>query len=117
MLSANAICAVTALFIVGMVWLRTGMHYAPGSRGLRSLTAAGVIYFASLAALLASGWLVAPLAARGLGALAPVTPTLARVVWFLAAYYLFIPVHLVLKSRGGAVFRAAGLPEEGWRSL
>jgi hypothetical protein len=50
------------------------------------------------------------------GSPAPITPTLARVIWFLAAYYLFIPVHLVLKARGRAVFTPAGLPKEGWRS-
>jgi len=117
MLSPNVTCAVTALFIVGMVWLRTRMHYARAARGPRSLTAAGAVYFAALGVLLASGWLAAPLLARSLGAGAPVVPTVARVVWFLAAYYLFIPVHLLLKSRGVAVFRDAGLPEEGWRTL
>jgi hypothetical protein len=111
--SANAICAVTALFIVGMVWLRTRMHYAKGGGGRRSLTAAGVIYFAALALLLASGWFAAPQVAHLLAPTTPVAPTLARVVWFLAAYYLFIPVHLILKARGAAVFRAEDSPERG----
>ena len=111
MLSSNAIAAVTLVFIVGMVWLRTRMHYAkePGRR--RSLTATGGVYFAALGLLLASGWFAAPLAARSLAPSAPVAPTLARVVWFLAAYYLFIPVHLILKARGAAVFRSANSPE------
>ena len=111
--SANAICAITALFIVGMVWLRTRMHYAKAAGGRRSLTAAGVIYFAALGLLLASGWFAAPHVARALAPSAPVAPTLARVVWFLAAYYLFIPVHLILKARGAVVFRAANSPERG----
>ncbi|HEV3178929.1 MAG TPA: hypothetical protein VGZ05_00555 [Steroidobacteraceae bacterium] len=116
MLPANAICAITALFIVGMVWLRTRMHYARGARGWRSLSTAGTLYFAALAVLLATGWFAAPQVARWVGSPAPITPTLARVIWFLAAYYLFIPVHLVLKARGRAVFTPAGLPKEGWRS-
>jgi hypothetical protein len=36
-----------------------------------------------------------------------------RVAWFLAAYYFFIPVRLVLKTRGAAVLRAANSPEVG----
>jgi hypothetical protein len=111
--AANAICAFTALFIVGMVWLRTAMHYAKTAGARRSLTAAGVIYFAVLGLVLVSGWFAAPHVARALAPSAPVAPTLARVVWFLAAYYLFIPVHLILKARGAAVFRAADSPERG----
>jgi hypothetical protein len=116
MLSPEAICAVTALFIVGMVWLRTRMRYARGPQQRRSLTRAGAIYFAGLVALLGAGWFAAPLLARWTGSATPVAPTFARVVWFLAAYYLFIPVHLVLQARGVAVFHASGLPKEGWRS-
>jgi hypothetical protein len=116
-LSPNVTCAVTALFIVGMVWLRTRMHYAREARGVRSLTGAGRGYFAALGLLLAAGWLAAPLLARSLGAAAPGMATVARVVWFLASYYLFIPVHLLMKARGVPVFRATGLPEEGWRTL
>jgi len=111
MLSANAVCAVTALFILGMVWLRTRMHYARSAPGGRRLTAAGVVYFAAFGALLVSGWFAAPLVARWLSPSAPVAPTLARVVWFLGSYYLFIPVHLVLKARGAPVFRSASPPD------
>jgi hypothetical protein len=35
------------------------------------------------------------------------TPTLMRVVWCLATYYIFIVVHRVLKSRGTEVFTRA----------
>ena len=117
MLTSNAICVVTALFIVGMVWLRTRMHYARQAAGRRRLTRAGAIYFGALGLLLVLGWFVAPVLAGWLSPSAPVAPTFARVVWFLGSYYLFIPVHLALKARGVPVFNSAGLPNEGWRSL
>jgi hypothetical protein len=104
MLSPDAMGAVAAFFIAGMVWVRTRMHYAKGSQGERRLTTAGAIYFASLALLLAAGWFAAPLLARALESPAPSLVT--RLVWFLAAYYLFIPVHRALKSRGVPVFRS-----------
>jgi hypothetical protein len=104
MTSANAICALAALFIAGMAWLRTRMHYARGAPGGRRLTATGVRYFVAFALLLVSGWFLAPLSAAWLSPAAPVTPILARVVWFLGSYYLFIPVHLMLKARGLPVF-------------
>ena len=111
MLPQNTISAAAAVFIVAMVWLRTRMHY--GARGRRKLTTAGVVYFAALAVLLATGWFVAPLLGRHLAAAFPVAPTFARVLWFLAIYYLFIPVHRTLKARGAAVFRAADSPQGG----
>jgi hypothetical protein len=117
MFSPNAICAVAALFVAGMVWLRTRMHYRPDASGRRALTGAGAGYFAALALLLLSGWFAAPPLARRLSPAVAVAPALARVVWFLAAYYLFIPVHLLLKARGVAVFRPRGLPNGGWRGL
>jgi hypothetical protein len=104
MLSSNAICAVTLVFIVGMVWLRTRMHYRRGRERL-SLTRAGRIYFAALGAVLVLGWLVAPAAGYALWPAASSTPTLARVVWFLATYYLFIPLHRALRVRGVEVFK------------
>jgi hypothetical protein len=101
----DVLSAGTALFIVGMVWLRTRMHYPRGSaRG--PLTRTGRIYFAALAAVLALGWLAAPAAGRAIGA-AVATPALARVVWFLATYYAFIPVHRVMQAQGARVFRQA----------
>jgi hypothetical protein len=97
--------AGTALFIVGMVWLRTRMHYPRGRERLL-LTRAGGIYFAVLLGVLVLGWLVAPAAGHALWAVAANTPTLARVVWFLAAYYLFIPLHRALRTQGVEVFKA-----------
>ncbi len=104
MLSSNAICAVTLVFIVGMVWLRTRMHYRRGRERLL-LTRAGRSYFALLVGVLVLGWLAAPAAGHALWPAAPITPTLARVVWFLATYYLFIPLHRALRSRGVEVFK------------
>jgi hypothetical protein len=105
--STDAICAVAALFIAGMAWLRTRMHYPNGPQGRRSLSRAGAIYFAVLVLLLAAGWFAAPPLARHLALSTPVPSTLARVVWFLAMYYLFIPVHLLLKARGLRVFSSS----------
>ena len=103
---SEVITAVAAVFIVAMVWLRTRMHYAAGTHGRLRLSAAGALYFAALGALLLIGWFAAPQLALPLPSAAPPsTPVLARVVWFLATYYLFIVVHRALKSRGLAVFR------------
>jgi Ni/Fe-hydrogenase subunit HybB-like protein len=111
MLPQNAISAAAAVFIVAMVWLRSRMHY--GARGRRSLTPAGVVYFAALLALLVAGWFAAPVLGRHLAAAFPIASAFARVVWFLAIYYLFIPVHLALKARGVAVFRAGDSSQGG----
>jgi hypothetical protein len=96
--------AGTAVFIVGMVWLRTRMHYRRGRERL-SLTRAGRTYFAVLGGVLVLGWLVAPAAGHAFWPAAPSTPTLTRVVWFLATYNLFIPMHRALRSRGVEVFK------------
>ena len=100
----DALTAGTALFIVGMVWLRTRMQY-PRGRATLSLTRAGRIYLAVLLALLVLGWFVAPAAGHALWPAALSTPTPARVVWFLAAYYLFIPLHRALRAQGVEVFK------------
>jgi hypothetical protein len=107
MLPPDVISALAALFMVGMLWLRTGMHYPKGSRSVRSLTAAGRVYFAVFVVLLASGWFAAPPLAHSLAGATPLPPTLARVVWFLAGYYLFIPLHGMLRAHGRPVFRPA----------
>jgi hypothetical protein len=104
MLSSNAIAALTLVFIVGMVWLRTRMHYRRGHERLL-LTRAGRSYFAVLLGVLVLGWLAAPVAGHALWPAAASTPTLARVVWFLATYYLCIPLHRALRSRGVEVFK------------
>jgi hypothetical protein len=113
MSSGNALSAVTALFIVAMAWLRTRMHYPRRTPERRSLTPAGAWYFAALVAMLAVGWFAAPRLARELTSSVPVAPAFARAVWFLAAYYLFIPLHLALRTRGVPVFRVGGSPEGG----
>lgn len=83
----DVVCALCALFIVAMAWLRTRMLY-PRAAGERRLTAAGAVYFASLGLSLLGGWVAAPPLMRSLATAAPVPPTLARVVWFLVVYYL-----------------------------
>ena len=104
MSGAEVLTAVAGLFVVGMAWLRTRMHYRASGRGGPRLSDTGVVYFTALAVLLACGWFGAPwLARRAASATAVATP-LARVVWFLAVYYLFIPVHRALRARGMAVF-------------
>ncbi len=105
MSSFDWLTAGTALFIVGMVWLRTRMHYPRGAGPLR-LTRAGRLYFAVLLGVLAAGWLLAPAAGKALWPSALATPTLSRVVCFLATYYLFIPVHHALRGQGVEVFKA-----------
>ena len=97
--------AGTAVFVVGMVWLRTRMHY-PRARERLLLTRAGRIYFAALLGVLVLGWLVAPAAGHALWPAAASTPTLARVVWLLATYYLFIPLHRALRAQRVEVFKA-----------
>jgi hypothetical protein len=108
MSSGNALSAVTALFIVAMVWVRTRVHYPRRAPERRSLTPAGACYFAALAAVIAVGWLAGPQLARALMTSLPIAPAFARAVWFLAAYYLFIPLHLALRTRGLPVFRVFG---------
>jgi hypothetical protein len=110
MVPPDAICALAALFMVWMLWLRTGMHYRKGARSVRALTAAGWLYFAAFALLLVSGWFAAPPLLRSVAGAAPLPPTLARVAWFLGAYYLFIPLHGMLRARGRPVFSAADPP-------
>jgi hypothetical protein len=102
--------AVAAVFIVGMIWLRTRMHYAGRGRKALSLTRAGRIYFAAALAVLAAGWFFAPPIGRSLwpAAAAPglgPDSTLTRVIWFLATYYLFVVIHRGLQSRHVEVFR------------
>jgi hypothetical protein len=100
-----AIVAITALFIMGMIWLRTRMQYAQRGGGTLQLEPAGRIFFASAAGMLILGWVVAPLLGRALWPETAATPTLMRVTWYLATYYVFIVIHRFLKGRGTAVFR------------
>jgi hypothetical protein len=106
----DLIAAITAPFIVGMIWLRTRMQYTQRGRGVLQLEPAGRIYFASAVALLVLGWFGAPALGRAVWPASGASPTLMRVVWFLATYYAFIIVHRVLKARGVVVFRLRGDP-------
>jgi hypothetical protein len=101
----DLIVPFTALFIVGMIWLRTRMQYARRSAGPLHLAPPGRIYFATVISVLFIGWFAAPLIGQSLWPTTGATPTLMRVVWCLATYYVFILVHRVLKSRGTAVFK------------
>ena len=69
------------------------------------LTPAGRIYFAAVIALLLIGWFAAPIIGRAFWPTTGATPTLMRVVWCLATYYIFILIHRVLKARGAIVFK------------
>jgi hypothetical protein len=103
----DIISAVTVLFIVGMIWLRTRMLYSREMRGVLQLQRAGRIYFTAVVAVLVLGWLVAPLIGRLAWPDTNVTPLLMRVIWFLATYYVFILVHRILKGKGVEVYKAA----------
>jgi hypothetical protein len=88
------------------VWLRTRMHYRRGSERL-VLTRAGRVYFGALLGALALGFVGAPALGQALWPSPVNTPLLARVVCFLAVYYVFIPVHQALRTHGVAVFKSA----------
>jgi hypothetical protein len=103
----DVISAVTVLFIVGMIWLRTRVLYSREMRGVLQLQRAGRIYFTAVVAVLVSGWLVAPLVGRLAWPDTNVTPLLMRVIWFLATYYVFIVVHRILKVKGVEVYKTA----------
>jgi hypothetical protein len=103
----DVISAVTVLFIVGMIWLRTRVLYSREMRGVLQLQRAGRIYFTAVVAVLVSGWLVAPLVGRLAWPDTNVTPLLMRVIWFLATYYVFILVHRILKVKGVEVYKTA----------
>ena len=106
MSSQDIICAVTVLFIIGMVWLRTRMQYARrDTPGTLQLQPAGRLYFAALLAVLVLGWLVAPPLGRLLWSDTSATPGLLRGIWFIATYYVFILVHRIIKVRGTEVYR------------
>ena len=107
MTTQDIISAVTVLFIVGMIWLRTRMQYARRERGVLQLQRAGRVYFAAAAMVLVLGWLLAPLVGHLVWPDTNVTPGLMRVIWFLATYYVFILVHRILRLRGVELFKVA----------
>jgi hypothetical protein len=100
----DAIVPFTALLMLGLIWVRTRIQYSRAGSGPLRLQPAGRIYFGAVLALLAVGWFAAPVLGRTLWPVPGVTPTLLRVVWCLATYYIFIVVHRVMKTRGAEVF-------------
>ncbi|MGB6451363.1 MAG: hypothetical protein WBE92_11475 [Steroidobacteraceae bacterium] len=100
--------AITAVFIIGMVWFRTRMHYL--HRGGLKLQRAGRLYFGGVLALLAVGWFAAPPLGRSIWPGAGDDSTIMRLLWFLATYYVFIVIHRALKSRRIEVFGASEQP-------
>jgi len=103
----DLIAAFTALFIFGMIWLRTRMQYSVRGGGALQLERAGRLYFGCAIAVLVVGWAVAPLLGRAIWPATAASPTVMRVSWFLATYYVFILVHRVLRIRGAAVFSSS----------
>jgi hypothetical protein len=103
----DLIVGITSLFIVGMIWLRTRMQYTRRGAGPLQLAPPGRIYFGAVIGMLVIGWFAAPLIGEAFWANTGATPTLMRVVWCLATYYIFIVIHRVLKSRGTEVFTRA----------
>jgi hypothetical protein len=101
----DIIVPFTALLMLGLIWVRTRVQYSRGGEGRLRLQRAGQIYFGCAIALLAIGWFAAPVLGRTFWPLPGVTPTLVRVVWCLATYYIFIIVHRLMKTRGAEVFR------------
>jgi hypothetical protein len=112
MRTEDSIVVITGLFIIGMTWLRTRMHYAKRGGGSLHLEPAGRIYFACVVASLAAGWPAAPLLGRALWPDPAVTATFLRVVWFLSIYFIFIVIHRVLLARGVSVFGQRDLPHD-----
>jgi hypothetical protein len=100
--------ALSALFILVMIWLRTRIQYSQRGRRLQ-LQRAGKIYFVAALALLTLGWLVAPSVGAAFWPRSAASPVLTRVVWFMAAYYVFILVHRYLRLRKVEVFKPVEL--------
>jgi len=106
---------ITAVFIVGMVWMRTRMHYVRRGRGTLRLAGAGRWYFGAVLGVLVAGWFVAPPIGRLIWPAAGADSTILRVIWFLATYYLFIVVHRALQARRVEVFVPAESLEQPQR--
>jgi hypothetical protein len=100
----DAIVPFTALLMLGLIWIRTRIQYSATASGPLRIRSAGRVYFLGAAAVLAIGWFAAPVLGKLFWPAAGATPTLMRVIWCLAAYYVFILVHRLMKSRGVAVF-------------
>src|SRR5262245_45522618 len=105
MAATDLTALVAGIFILGMTWLRTRTFYTRQRRGPIKITRDGIIFFASVVALLLIGWLASPTLGRILAPNMVASGTLVRVVWFLAVYYLCIPAHKVLAARKIQVFQ------------
>jgi hypothetical protein len=101
----DTIVPFTAVLMLGLIWIRTRVQYSATAVGPLRLQPAGRVYFGAAAASLALGWVAAPFLGQMFWPVTDATPTLMRVVWCLATYYIFIVVHRVLKTRGTAVFK------------
>ena len=110
MTTEGSIVAITALFIVGMTWLRARMQYVRRGAGPLQLESAGRVYFACVIASLGIGWFVAPALGRALWSEPAVTATLTRVVWCLSTYFISIVIHRFLRARGITLYRHRELP-------
>jgi hypothetical protein len=104
------IAIFAAVFIFGMVWLRTRTFYVRRRSGPLRLTRAGQAFFAVVVAALAVGWIAAPVLGPIVAPAMSASSTLVRVVWFLAVYYVCIPVHRILDARRIAVFESESPP-------
>ena len=100
----DVIVPFTAVLMLGLIWIRTRIQYSRAGTGPLRLQPVGRIYFGAVLAVLAVGWFVAPVLGQTFWPVPGVTPTLLRVVWCLATYYIFIVVHRLMKARGTAVF-------------
>ena len=100
----DAIVPFTALLMLGLIWVRTRIQYSGAGQGPLRLQRAGRLYFGAALLLLAAGWFLAPALARSFWPVPGVTPTLVRVIWCLATYYVFIIIHRVMKTRGTVIF-------------
>jgi hypothetical protein len=108
----DIVSALTLLFMIGMIWLRTRMQYSQQVRGPLRLQRAGRMYFAAVVLTLVLGWLLAPLVGRLAwpGTAIAGTPALMRAVWALGTYYVFILVHRILRGRGMTIYASLSSP-------
>ena len=106
----DLIALVAAVFILGMIWLRTRTFYVRRRTGPLQLTRAGQVFFGAVVAAVAIGWFAAPALGPRVAPNMAASSTLVRVVWFLAVYYLCIPVHRILDARKILVFESISPP-------
>jgi hypothetical protein len=106
----DLVSALSAVFILAMIWLRTRIQYAQRGRRLQ-LQRAGKIYFVAALILFMLGWLLAPSVGTAFWPQTAASPVLTRVIWFMAAYYVFILVHRYLRLRHVEVFKPVELFE------